>query len=166
MARGDSAKAGMLAHIAGSAHSIIIKYPPRRTPATGTAPALMPMTPLTGPVVPSTVIPGAPATPEKPDATLKCLWYDSPTEAALASSYNRRTYGAVGWRQGAVAMACVAITGAALDPTKPYGKTVFDECEAVEHAGLRYRVLGLTRSSAAFTNAYLFYVWLSTSEVI
>lgn len=164
MAKGDRAKAGVLTRIATSKHSITIKYPAVRTPATGSAQP--PIAPLTGPAPAPTVLPGVAPTPVKPDKTMKCLWYDSPTEAALGVNSNRRGYGAVGWRQGAQALIRVAVQDAALDLTKPYGKTVFDECEAVEHHGLRYRVLGLTRSDAGFADAYSYYVWLTTSEVL
>jgi hypothetical protein len=166
MPRGDRAKAGVLGRIASSAHSVVVKYPPARTPVTGTAPSILPIAPLTGPAPTPTVIPGAAPTPEKPDVTLQCLWYDSPTDTALGVNSNRRSYGVGGWRQGATALIRVAVKDAALDPTKPYEKTVFDECEAVVHAGLRYRVLGLTRSDAGSAEAYTYYVWLSTSEVI
>jgi hypothetical protein len=95
----------------------------------------------------------------------KCLWYDDPTMGALGDQNNKRSFSPVAWRQGAKALIRVAVKDAALDPTAPYGKTVFDECEVVEHAGLRYRILGLTRADAGFTDAYSFYVWLVTSEV-
>lgn len=161
---GERARERMLKRIRASAHELSVVYPPLRVAASGVAPAPAVLAPLTGPRQPQALIPPDPPEPTKPPVEgIKCLWYDVHTITAFTDVLDRRQYGTAGWRQGAHALACVAVEDTAVDSTKPYGATVFDDCEAVVHAENTYRVLELERYNAGDAVPYSYYLWLGTS---
>jgi hypothetical protein len=161
---GARARDRMLRRIRESRHRLTVVYPPLRVAATGTAPAAVPLSPLTGPLQPQALIPPDPAEPTKPQVEgVPCLWYDVHAVTAWTDAIDRRQFNASGWRQGAHALACVAVDATAIDPDKPYGPTVFDDCDHLLHNETTYRIVELERYNAGDALPYLYYLWLATA---
>lgn len=166
MARGDFLDAQLVDRIKKSTFELTVRYPPERAVAPAPAPAGAPLSPLTGPKTTPTLLPPAPV-PAHPPVTMKCLWLDvaSTLTTGDSPSIERLKQSAVGLVEGATALARVLVEDAAVDPAKPFGKTVFDACEVVEFHERRYRVVRVDRVSRSFANPVTYSLWLAGSQV-
>jgi hypothetical protein len=157
----DRVRTALLKRIDDSFLSITIHFPPPRatlTPLGGTATA--PASPMTGAPVTPTLVPAAPAAPERDPVTMKCLWLDvaAARNATLTDDRLRATLG--GWVETANAQARVAVRDAALDPDNPWAGTVFESAAYVEFQGRRYRVIGVDTIGTSFDRPATYAVWL------
>lgn len=152
------ASTAVLERIKASEHRLTIEFPPKRADYTPAGPA--PTTPLTGVLLVPTLVPVAPTPVEPERVDIHCLWYDEPTERNTVLPQERRVFGLVGWREGASALALVAIADVADDPAKPYGPSILDRCSAVTHFGMRYQIQAHEPLSASNALPALRLVWL------
>lgn len=165
MARGDLLDRQLAARINASALELTIVYPPLRVAAPAPVVGAMPVSPLTGPKPTTSVVPAV-VTPSAPPKTLKCLWLDVTVPTAAGDAARERLkQNTVGLVEGATVLARVLVADSALDATKPFGKTAFDACEAVEFYGKRYRVLRVDRIGRSFAKPLTYAVWLAGSQV-
>jgi hypothetical protein len=158
MARGDLLRTSLNARIDNSGHSITLNYPAVRPIVVADAPAVAPLSPLTG-IRPQPALVQSPAVPANPPVTMTCLWLDADTMSIVET--NSRRVEQAGWVAQATALATVKVEDAAKNPDAPTRETIFDDIDFVEHDGQRFRVIKVSPVGSSFTKPFAYAVWLS-----
>lgn len=163
MARGDRIKAGMQRRLLESSHELTVHYAPVRLAATAPVSGA-PYSPLSGPRPSTTIVPVTGAT-AKPARTIRCLWQEAPYASNARPNGDRVAGTALAWVEGAAALAIVSIDDAALDSLAPFGATLFDGAQYIEHRGKRFNVVQVDTAAPSFADPHSYTVWLSSARV-
>lgn len=153
----------MLRRLLESRHELTVHYAPVRLVATAPVSG-SPFSPLSGPRPATAIVPAA-TTPAKPARTVKCLWQEAPYASNARPNGDRVTGTQLAWVEGAAALAIVAVEDAALDLLAPFGATLFDGADYVEHRGKRFNVVQVDTAAPSFADPHSYTVWLSSARV-
>lgn len=153
------------ARIKQSQLTLTVHYPAARPAGTGTAPGAVPLSPLTGPLPTTQIIPSA-VTESASPVTVPCLWTDMSAGGVGADLIRDeiRRFGP-GWVEGSSAIARVCVEDAAVDPDVPFGRTIFTGCAYVDFEGKRFTVLTVKAPHPSFARPVSYYVWLTGADV-